>query len=131
MLLRLTYLGITNAFAHMRLLPRSDWDKDAEILVLRHQLAVLQRQLGGQQVQFQPADRAWLAALLHHLSGPALRGLRLLVQPGHDPALAPRARGTPPRGEVAAPPARPAAYRVIGPFVSPADSVVGGLAGPV
>ena len=47
MVLRLAYLGITNAFALLRLLPGSDRDKDAEILALRHQLAVLQRQLGG------------------------------------------------------------------------------------
>jgi hypothetical protein len=33
--LRLTYLGVTNAFALLRLLPRSDRDKDIEILTLR------------------------------------------------------------------------------------------------
>jgi hypothetical protein len=38
MLLRLAYLGITNAFALLRLLPDSDGDKDAEILA-RGQLA--------------------------------------------------------------------------------------------
>jgi hypothetical protein len=38
MLLRLAYLGTTNAFALLRLLPGSDRDKDAEILALRHQL---------------------------------------------------------------------------------------------
>jgi hypothetical protein len=32
MLLRLAYLGITNAFALLRLLPGNDHDKDAEIL---------------------------------------------------------------------------------------------------
>jgi hypothetical protein len=32
MLLRLTYLGITNAFALLRLLPGGDRDKDIEIL---------------------------------------------------------------------------------------------------
>jgi hypothetical protein len=32
MLLRLAYLGITSAFALLRLLPGSDRDKDAEIL---------------------------------------------------------------------------------------------------
>jgi hypothetical protein len=53
-LLRLAYLGITNAFALLRLLPGSDRDKDAEILALRHQLAVLQRQLDGQRVRFEP-----------------------------------------------------------------------------
>jgi len=78
---RLAYLGITNAFAPLRLLPGSDRDKDAEILALRHQLAVLQRHLGGQRVRFEPADRAWLAALLHQLPKPTLRRLRLLVRP--------------------------------------------------
>jgi putative transposase len=80
-LLRLAYLGITNVFAVLRLLPGSDRDKDAEILALRHQLAVLQRQIDGQRVRFDTADRAWLAALLHRLPRPRLRGLRLLVRP--------------------------------------------------
>jgi transposase len=79
--MRLAYLGVTNMFALLQLLPRSDHDKDTEILVLRHQLAVLQRQLGDQRVQFQPADRALLAALLHSLPQPSLRRLRLLVHP--------------------------------------------------
>jgi hypothetical protein len=81
MLLRLAYLGIANAFALLRLLPGGDRDKDIEILSLRHQLAVLQRQLDGQQVRFEPVDRAWLAALLQPLPRPTLRRLRLLVQP--------------------------------------------------
>jgi transposase InsO family protein len=81
MLLRLAYLGITNAFTLLRLLPGGGRDKDIEILSLRHQLAVLQRQLDGQQVRFAPVDRAWLAALLHPLPRPTLRRLRLLVRP--------------------------------------------------
>jgi hypothetical protein len=44
-LLRLAYLGVTNVFASLRLLPASDRDKDVEILVLRHQITVLERQL--------------------------------------------------------------------------------------
>jgi transposase len=80
-LLRLAYLGVTNAFALLRLLPGSDHDKDAEILALRHQLGVLQRQLGGQPIRFQPADRALLAAVLRPLPRPTLRSLRLLVHP--------------------------------------------------
>lgn len=64
MLLRLAYLAVTNAFAALRLLPMSDRDKDAEILALRHQLTVLERQLGERRPQFTAADRAWLAALL-------------------------------------------------------------------
>ncbi|MFD8157296.1 hypothetical protein [Streptomyces malaysiensis] len=42
MLLRLAYLAATNALAFLRLLPMSDREKDVEILVLRHQLLVLQ-----------------------------------------------------------------------------------------
>jgi len=80
-LVSLAYLGVTNAFALLRLLPRSDRDKDAEILALRHQIAVLQRQIGAQHVRFNQADRALLAALLHPLPRPTLRGLRLLVRP--------------------------------------------------
>jgi hypothetical protein len=64
---RLAYLGVINAFALLRLLPGSDRDKDAGILILRHQLVVLQRQLKGQWARFNPADRAWLAALLYPL----------------------------------------------------------------
>jgi hypothetical protein len=109
MFLRLAYLGITNAFALLRLLPGSDLDKDAEILALRHQLAVLQRQLDGQRVRFEPVDRAWLAALLSTLSRPALQSLRLLARPDtilrwhrdllarrHAAASRPRRRGRPP-----------------------------------
>ena len=79
MLLRLTYLGVTNAFALLRLLAMSDHDKDTEILVLRHQLTVLQRQLAPHKIQFNAADRAFLAALLHRLPQRRMRSLRLLV----------------------------------------------------
>jgi hypothetical protein len=37
-LLRLSYLALTNVFGFMRLLPMSDTHKDVEILALRHQL---------------------------------------------------------------------------------------------
>jgi hypothetical protein len=40
------YLSVTNVFTLLRLLPASDPDKDTEILVLRHQITVLQRQPG-------------------------------------------------------------------------------------
>jgi putative transposase len=39
-LLRLAYLGVTNAFALLRLLPMSSRDKDAEILAHRLHLVV-------------------------------------------------------------------------------------------
>jgi hypothetical protein len=113
-LLRLTYLGVTHAFALLRLLPMSDHDKDVDILVLRHQITVLQRQLAPDKVRFAAADRAFLAALLHRLPRPALRTLRLLVRPDtilrwHRDLLARRhaARSRPKR------PARPPSVRSI------------------
>ena len=69
MLLRLACLGVANVFALLRrlLLPVSNEDKDAEILALRHQITVLERQLGRERVRFAPSDRGFLAALLHRL----------------------------------------------------------------
>jgi putative transposase len=81
MLLRLAYLGVANAFALLRLLPMSDRDKDAEILALRHQITVLERQLGKTRPRFCPSDRAFLAALLHRLPRDVLGRFRLLVRP--------------------------------------------------
>ena len=73
-LLRLAYLGVTNVFALLRLLPMGDRDKDVEILALRHQIAVLERQLGTTRPRFCPGDRAFLAALLHALHGTCSAG---------------------------------------------------------
>jgi putative transposase len=80
-LLRLAYLAVTNTFAALRLLPMSDRDKDAEILALRHQVTILQRQLGPDKVRFTAEDRAFLAALLQPLPREVLRRLRLIVRP--------------------------------------------------
>jgi putative transposase len=80
-LLRLAYLGIANALAMLRLLPMSDQAKDAEILALRHQIAVLERQLRGEKIRFELSDRVFLAALLHRLPRDVLRRIRLLVRP--------------------------------------------------
>ncbi|MEU5646041.1 integrase core domain-containing protein [Streptomyces milbemycinicus] len=106
MLLRLAYLAATNTLAFLRLLPMSDRDKDIEILVLRHQLLVLQRQVG--KPVFTNSDRAVLAGLLHHLPKDRLRHLLLLVRPDtvlhwhrdllrrrHAATCAPRRRGRP------------------------------------
>ena len=81
MLFRLAYLSVTSALAMLRLLPMSDRAKDAEILALRHQITILERQLHGQRIQFTPADRALLAALLHRLPRTVLRQIPLLVRP--------------------------------------------------
>ncbi|MBY8881104.1 integrase core domain-containing protein [Actinacidiphila acidipaludis] len=81
MLLRLAYLTATNAFAMLRLPPMTDRDRDAEILALRHQIMVLERQLGQESLRFTPSDRAFLAALLHRLPRNVLHRVRLLVRP--------------------------------------------------
>jgi transposase InsO family protein len=80
-LLRLAYLTVTNTFAMLRLLPMTDRDRDVEILALRHQIMVLEGQLGQERVRFTPSDRAFLAALLHRLPRDVLRRVRLLVRP--------------------------------------------------
>jgi hypothetical protein len=45
MLIRLVYLAIVPNFAWLGLLARSDGAKNAEILVLRHEVAILRRQI--------------------------------------------------------------------------------------
>lgn len=79
--MRLAYLTVTNTFAVLRLLPMTDREKDAEILVLRHQITVLERQLDGTRVRFTAPERALLAALLYRLPPRVLRRMRLLVRP--------------------------------------------------
>ncbi|MEU1569086.1 integrase core domain-containing protein [Streptomyces mirabilis] len=79
MLLRLAYLAVTNTFSLIRLLPMSEREKEIEILALRHQLTVLQRQ--ATKPAFTPDDRFLLAGLLHHLPVEKLRRLLLLVRP--------------------------------------------------
>jgi hypothetical protein len=56
--LRLAYLAMLYVFGWLALLARSDRAKDAEILLLRHQLAVLQRNAGSPRLSW--ADRAIL-----------------------------------------------------------------------
>jgi transposase InsO family protein len=77
--LRFGYLAVLHVFGWLALLARSDRAKDAEILILRHQVAVLQRQVKAPRLSW--ADRAVLAALARLLPGSQLRQLRLIVSP--------------------------------------------------
>ena len=77
MALRLIYQVFINLLGWIVLRTRSDTVKDIEILVLRHQLAVLQRRTPRPPMQW--TDRALIAALTRLL--PVHRRLGLLVTP--------------------------------------------------
>lgn len=102
----MAYLTMTSTFSFLRLLPRTDRDREVEILVLRHQLEIVQRQVA--RPAFTPEDRLLLAGLLHRLPPAKLRHLTLVVRPDtilrwhhnllrhrHVAASAPRGRGRP------------------------------------
>jgi hypothetical protein len=73
-LLKIVYLLIRRLLGLAVLVFRKDLAKDAELLVLRHQNAVLRRHVG--RVRYEPADRVWFAALARLIPPQALdRGL--------------------------------------------------------
>ena len=80
MCLRLVFLLITRLAAWLRLSRREQTWKTAEILILRHQLAILQRQQ-PRRPNLNWADRALLAALLGVIPKARRHGLRLPVTP--------------------------------------------------
>ena len=85
MLPRLAYLTLCRSIQLLALLARGDAAKDLEILVLRHQLTVLRRQV--QRPRLEPTDRALLAAISRVL--PRSRWSCFLVTPPDPVALAP------------------------------------------
>src|SRR5512135_137421 len=80
MCLRFVFLLITRATAGLRLSRREEAWKTAEILMLRHQLAVLQRRQ-PRRPKLNWADRALLATLPGVIPKARRQGLRLLVAP--------------------------------------------------
>ena len=61
MLLKIVYLLVRRLLSLVVLVFRGDRARDAELLVLRHENAVLRRHVG--RVRYEPADRVWLTAL--------------------------------------------------------------------
>src|SRR5271157_2366786 len=120
MLFKIVYLLVRRILGLAVLISRSDLAKDAELLVLRHENAVLRRHAG--RVRYGPADRLWLAALARLIPRrrwgaifpitPAtlLAWHRRLVAGKYDTSKR-RAPGRPPTGTGHHPPRRPPGER--------------------
>ena len=80
MFLRFAFLLITRVTSWLRLSRGKEAWKTGEILILRHQLAVLQRRQ-PRRPHLTWADRALLATLLSVMPKARRHGLRLLVAP--------------------------------------------------
>jgi hypothetical protein len=102
--LRLGYVIARSLVGGLVLLGRSDAAKDAEILLLWHQLAVLHRQAGRPHLTW--TDRVVIAALARRL--PPARRIGVVGDFRDDPALASSAGraalGSPPGGGARAAP---------------------------
>ena len=61
MLLKIFYLVVRRLLGLAVLVLRKDLAKDAELLVLRNENAVLLRDVG--RIRYEPGDRVWFAAL--------------------------------------------------------------------
>jgi putative transposase len=77
-LIRVLYLLMVRVFGWLVLLARSGTSKEVEILVLRHEVAVLRRQVARPKPDW--ADRAVIAALARLL--PSHLRLHRIVTPG-------------------------------------------------
>src|ERR1039458_8790922 len=112
MCLRFVFILATRLAAWLRLSRREEAWKTAEILILRHQLAVLQRRQ-PRRPKLNWAERALLAALLGVIPKGRRHGLRLLVTPDtilrwHRHIVRRRQAARSTRGKTGRPAARPA-----------------------
>ena len=106
--LKLIFLIVTRAVSLLSLSRREVWWKDAEILILRHQLAVALREQPRAHARLTWPDRAWLAPLAGTLPVGRLAGLRLIVAPSSILRLCvPRIASTVLTSRVARPALRP------------------------
>src|SRR5258708_9812162 len=80
--LKLIFLIVTRAVSLLGLSRREWWWKDAEILMLRHQLAVAERERPRAHSRLRWPDRAWLALLAGTVPSERLAAMRLIVTPG-------------------------------------------------
>ena len=72
MIISVLYLAVRRLLGCLMMLTQRQVSKDAELLVLRHENAVLRRQIS--RVRYQPGDRLWLSALSRQV--PAAGGAR-------------------------------------------------------
>jgi hypothetical protein len=79
--LKLIFLIVFRAMSVLGLARRESWWNDAEILMLRHQLAVAQRERPRAHSRLTWPDRAWLALLAGTLPAGRLATTRLIVTP--------------------------------------------------
>jgi putative transposase len=79
--LKLIFLVVTRAVSVLGLSRREAWWKDAQILMLRHQLAVALRERPGAHSRLTWPDRAWLALLAGSMPAGRLATMRLIVTP--------------------------------------------------
>jgi putative transposase len=79
--LKLIFLIATHAVSVLGLSRRETWWKDAEILMLRHQLAVVLRERPRAHSRLTWPDRAWLALLAGTLPADRQAAMRLIITP--------------------------------------------------
>jgi putative transposase len=80
--LKLIFLIVSRTMSLLRLSHRESWWKDAEILMLRHQLSIALREQPRAHSRLTWSDRAWLALLAGTLPIDRLAATRLIVTPG-------------------------------------------------